>query len=73
MNQTVNESRREFLRTSAVIGGGLALEFCIPGMLARAGTGKGSEVTAWVVIQPDETLTFVVDLVSIDRFQPNEG
>jgi isoquinoline 1-oxidoreductase beta subunit len=68
MTHIVNESRRDFLKTSAVIGGGLALEFCIPGSLARAGTGKGSELTAWVVIQPDDTI-----IIRVARSEMGQG
>ena len=60
MTQIVNESRRDFLKASAAVSGGLALEFLIPGGLARAGAGKGSEITAWVLIQPDDTVVIRV-------------
>jgi isoquinoline 1-oxidoreductase beta subunit len=68
MTHIVNESRRDFLKTSAVIGGGLALEFCVPGTLARAATGKGAELTAWVVIQPDDTV-----IIRVARSEMGQG
>jgi len=60
MTHLLNESRRDFLKTSAALGGGLALEFFIPGALARGKASKGSEVTAWVLIQPDDTIVIRV-------------
>jgi isoquinoline 1-oxidoreductase subunit beta len=52
-----NVSRRAFLVASAAGGGGLALGFHVPfgiGAADAAGT-EGTEVNAWVVIQPDST------------------
>lgn len=47
-------TRRLFLTATAAVGGGLALGFRLPGG-ARAAT-KGTEVNAWIVIQPDDTV-----------------
>jgi isoquinoline 1-oxidoreductase beta subunit len=46
-------NRREFLKASAAVGGGLALEFSFP-LSAMAAKGlPPTEVNAWVVIHPD--------------------
>jgi isoquinoline 1-oxidoreductase beta subunit len=51
-------SRREFIKTSAAVGGGLSFGFFLP--LAEAqglgATAPGNEVNAWVVVRPDETI-----------------
>ena len=55
-------SRREFLKQSSVVGGGLVLGLHLPGAFAQsaagsaAGTGSGSEINAWVVVRPDDTV-----------------
>ncbi len=47
-------TRRDFLKVSAALGGGLALEFSFP-LTAMAAKGLPStEVNAWVVIHPDD-------------------
>jgi isoquinoline 1-oxidoreductase beta subunit len=51
------QSRREFLVNSAAVGGGLAIGMYVPSAFAqKAGTGVGTEVNVWVVIQPDDTV-----------------
>ena len=61
MDMTVDQSRRDFLKTSAAVGGGLALEFCLPTFaIAQSGAAKGAEVTAWVVINPDDSIVIRV-------------
>ncbi|MBD0316828.1 MAG: hypothetical protein ICV75_09065, partial [Nitrospiraceae bacterium] len=50
-------SRRSLLVTAAGFGGGLALGLKLPFAREPAIAGENaSEVTAWVVIQPDETV-----------------
>jgi isoquinoline 1-oxidoreductase subunit beta len=55
----LNPSRRSFIVRSAAAGGGLALGLRIPFDEARAqstsAAASGSEVNAWVVINPDDT------------------
>ncbi len=54
-------SRRVFVVTAAAAGGGFALGFHVPGALRTAhASAKGPEVTAWVVIEPDDTVTIRV-------------
>jgi isoquinoline 1-oxidoreductase beta subunit len=51
-------SRRNFLISSAAVGGGLALGFNVPGLneaLAQLGT-EGNEVGAWVFIKPNDDI-----------------
>ena len=63
MNAT-NASRRKFLETSAVLGGGLVIGLTLPlrGALAHS---KGSantppvQTNAWVRIGPDDTITLI--------------
>ena len=58
MKACFSESRREFLQRSAVAGGGLVLGFHLPAALAQKSGGKarGSEVNAWVVVNPDNSV-----------------
>lgn len=50
-----NKSRREFLKQSAAIGGGLAVGFGPLGAFAQK-AGAAAEVTAWVLIRPDDAI-----------------
>ena len=59
MNITVN--RREFLKASAAVGGGLALEFSVAGgALAQAKAPAAAEVTHWIVVHPDDRVVIRV-------------
>ena len=60
MNLTLN--RREFLKASAAVGGGLALEFSVAGgALAQSKGGlAAAEVTHWIVIHPDDRVVIRV-------------
>ena len=60
MTHLSRRSRRDFLKASAALAGGLALEFLIPGAPGRGEASKGSEVTAWALIQPDDTIVIRV-------------
>ena len=63
-------SRRSFLKASAAIGGGLAIEFTLPAnSLAQSrGVAAGQEVTAWILIYPDERV-----VVRIARSEMGQG
>ena len=51
----INVDRREFLKVSAAVGGGLALEFSGAGAaLAQAPASVPGEITHWIVIHPDD-------------------
>jgi isoquinoline 1-oxidoreductase beta subunit len=56
--------RREFLKVSAALGGALALEFGFPMASAAADGGAAgapvAEVTAWIVIHPDDRVVIRV-------------
>jgi isoquinoline 1-oxidoreductase beta subunit len=46
-------TRRDFLKISAAVGGGLAVGFSVP---ASAQSASPAEVNAWVVVRPDDTV-----------------
>jgi isoquinoline 1-oxidoreductase subunit beta len=56
-----NQSRRDFVKASAAVGGGLALGFYLPdrGGVAQAET-SGASPNAWIKISPDNQVTIVV-------------
>ena len=61
MDQSLNLSRREFLISTAAVGGGLALGLQLPfGVNAAVAADVVPEVNAWVVIRPDDTVVIRV-------------
>jgi isoquinoline 1-oxidoreductase beta subunit len=64
---TIAISRREFLKASAAVGGGLALEFSLAGAVHGA-DAAAAEVTHWIVIHPDNTV-----VVRIARSEMGQG
>jgi isoquinoline 1-oxidoreductase subunit beta len=67
MNIIVN--RREFLKASTAVGGGLALEFSLAGAAAAQAKGAESpEVTHWIVIHPDDRV-----VIRIARSEMGQG
>jgi isoquinoline 1-oxidoreductase beta subunit len=54
-------TRREFLKASTAIGGGLALEFSVAdAALAQAKAPAAAEVTHWILIHPDDRVVIRV-------------
>jgi isoquinoline 1-oxidoreductase beta subunit len=59
-------SRREFLKVSTALGAGLALELRIPSSLAAE--AKGPELTAWIVIRPNDEV-----IIRVARSEMGQG
>src|SRR4051812_39051589 len=60
-------NRREFLKTTAAVGGGLALEFSLAGTALAQGAAS-SEVTHWILIHPDDRV-----VIRIARSEMGQG
>ncbi|HUI59044.1 MAG TPA: molybdopterin cofactor-binding domain-containing protein, partial [Steroidobacteraceae bacterium] len=56
-------SRREFLRHTAYMGGGLVLAMALPGLksASRAAAAASSQLNAWLRIGSDDSITILVD------------
>jgi isoquinoline 1-oxidoreductase beta subunit len=60
--------RRSFLASVTAVGGGLSLGFAIPFASAIARAAASPEVTAWIVIQPDDTV-----IIRVARSEMGQG
>jgi isoquinoline 1-oxidoreductase beta subunit len=61
--KSMNASRREFLKTSALAGGGLIIGFTLPGATRLAqGAGKEARMNAYLRIAPNNDVTVVCGL-----------
>ncbi|HEX2013245.1 MAG TPA: molybdopterin cofactor-binding domain-containing protein, partial [Roseateles sp.] len=68
MSRAAAATRRQFLQSSAALGGGLMLGFHIPqAALAQSGA-VGPEINAWVLIKPDDTV-----IIRIARSEMGQG
>jgi isoquinoline 1-oxidoreductase subunit beta len=67
IHKTAKLSRRKFVVGTAAAGGGLALGVYVPG-LAEAQTNGGAEITAWVVIKPNDAV-----VIRIARSEMGQG
>ena len=65
---TIAASRRRFLKVSAALGGGLALEFRFPVASAAIQGAAATEVNAWIVIHPDDRV-----VIRIARSEMGQG
>jgi len=65
---TIALSRREFLKVSTALSGGLALEFSFPVASAAAAGAAATEVNAWIVIHPDDRV-----VIRIARSEMGQG
>src|SRR4030088_4462 len=61
------QSRRDFLKVSTALGGGLALELTVPTRSLAAGA-KAPELTAWIVGNPDNSV-----LIRVARSEMGQG
>jgi len=72
MNAAFRSSRRNFLKVSAAVGGGFALELTVPALAQVSAAGKtrasGPELTAWIVIHPDDSV-----LIRVARSEMGQG
>ena len=65
---TLALSRRQFLKASATLGGGFALEFSFPIASIAARGAPVREVNAWIVIHPDDRV-----VIRIARSEMGQG
>ena len=65
---TIAASRREFLKVSTALAGGLALEFRFPLASHAAHGALATEVNAWILIHPDDRV-----VIRIARSEMGQG
>jgi isoquinoline 1-oxidoreductase beta subunit len=60
MTSVSNIARRRFLRQTAAAGTALVVAFHLPFVAAQSRSAAGTEVNAWIVINPDDTVVIRV-------------
>src|SRR5712692_7577014 len=70
MTLPFRQSRRDFLRVSTAAGGGFALQLAVPAsaLAQAAAKGKSPELTAWIVIDPNDRV-----LIRVARSEMGQG
>ena len=59
MNTIAQASRRDFIKTAAIVSGGLLVGFSVPGIKDAAAAGTLYTPNAWVHIADDNTITLI--------------
>ena len=63
MTNRLEMNRRQFVVTTAAVGGGMVVGFQLPTLSGKAFAAGEPEINAWIVIAPDDTITIRVKMV----------